>query len=259
MTRIIRSCITAFSLTVCGGLILGQGQIADAHFAAETQNRTMLAQAKADMPDQGGGKAATDKTKATTGNAPDAATQVTELKKEQTMLKEMAEAIKRTRRTVIDMINECLKPLVPPNAGTAGGELDIREGDIIPEIPTMAEFAGKYAPPRKKYMKVFMAQLTSMIPILQDEIDNLEIPPSEKEFAAQPLEDIDGYMGDIELHFKKLKAIAKSGNFNQVSTINECRGLAASCKSVDDARKKLLHVDETTERKDEKLEKKEGK
>lgn len=258
MTRNRRSCIPVILLTVCGALIFGQGQTANAHSTGNTQSRTMLAEAKADPPGQGGAKTATDKTNATAGNTMNEAAQIDELKTEQTLLRQMAEAIRHTRRPVIDMLKECLQPLAPQSRGV-GGELDIREGDIIPDIPNLAELAGKYAPPRKKYMKLFMAQLSSMIPLLQDEIDNLVIPDSEKEFAAQPLEDIDGYMGDIEQYIKKLKSIAKSGDFNQVPTINQCRGLDASCKAIDEARKKLLHVDETTERKDEKLEKQESK
>ena len=107
----------------------------------DTQIPTMLAQANAASTAQTGAKTSTDKPAATTGNTNDAAAQVDELKTEQTLLKQMAEAIKRTRRPVVDMINECLRPLAPPLSGIAG-DSDIREGDIIPDTPPFLSLRG---------------------------------------------------------------------------------------------------------------------
>src|SRR5271155_2234461 len=144
MTRSLRSYIPVVSLTIFGGIIFGQWQSAEAYSPGKTQSRSMLAEAKVDTPAEGGAKAASDKTNATAGNTVGSATQLDELKKEQALLRQMAEAIKRTHRPAIDMINECLRPLAPPAVGLAG-DLDIREGDIIPDIPIQSEFAGKYA------------------------------------------------------------------------------------------------------------------
>jgi hypothetical protein len=191
----------------------------------------------------------------TTGGANSAADQVLQLKTEQNQLRRMSEAVKRTRRAALDLIGECTQPI------EMMGEIDIIGQDVIPIMPaTSAGFANQYVAPRSKYVNLHMSQLSQMIPILQEDLDKLEIPDSEKDFAGPSVTEIDGYMNDIRSHFKKLKSLTKdSDDYDRLALVNESRGIDSSCKAIDSARKKLLHEDVKTEHKEEKVERSEEK
>lgn len=224
--------LPAVALVSCGALLLGGLQSA----GAVDTNAPVAGQTPAPAD-----------SKAAAFNG--AQTQVTALKQEQTQLRRMGEAIKRLRRAGMDIIGECTQPL------EMMGEIDIIGQDVIPIMPATAEgFEKEYIPPRPKYIKLHMDQLSSLLPILQDDIDQLVIPDSEKSFADQPMQDLNGYMGDLKLHYKKLKSLTRSGDYDQVGLTNEARGIDSACKAMEGARKKLLHEDEKLEKQEEKVE-----
>ena len=249
MARHTKICIPIIRLASCGALVLGPAQLAEAVPLRCSHRPLLLAAAASDSS-----KTAATNPTVSTGTTNDAAAQVTALKQEQTQLRRMREAIKRARCAGLDIIGECTQPV------EMAGEIDVIGDDFIPIMPATSEgFAQNYIPPGPKYIKLHMAQLAAMIPILQDDIDKMAIPDSEKSFAQHPMQDVDGYMGDIKQHYKKLKSLTKSGDYDQVALINEARGIDASCKGIDAARKKLLHEEGQTERKEEKLERSQEK
>lgn len=192
----------------------------------------------------------------TAGAAADTpAAELAALKTEQTQLRQMGEAVKRTNRASLDIIGECTQPI------EMMGEIDIIGQDIIPIMPATAEgFGNHYMPPRPKYINLHMAQLNSIVPILQDEIDKLVIPPAEKAIAAQALEDLRGCMGDLQLHVKKLQdATVNKTDFDVLVLTSEARGIDSCCKCIEEARKKLLHDDAQVQRQEQKEEKKQEK
>jgi hypothetical protein len=191
---------------------------------------------------------------AATTDGANASAQINQLKIEQTQLRRMAESVKRTKRAGTDLIGECTQPV------EMSGEIDIIGQDVIPIMPATSEgFAQNYIAPRPKYVKLHMNQLGALIPILQDDVNTLSIPDSEKAYAAQPLQDLAGYMNDLRQHYKKLLELTKTEDYDQVAICNEARGLDTSCKGIDSARKKLLHQDEKIEHQEEKIEKNESK
>ena len=231
------------TLASCGTLVLGLSIIPDA-IAAQPSDTSKPAATQPAATQPG----------VTTGNTDAAAVQITGLKQEQIQLRRMGEAVKRTRRAGLDIIGECTQPI------EMMGEIDIIGQDVIPIMPATAEgFGNSYMPPRPKYVNLHMSQLETLIPILQDDIDHVVIPDSEKDFAVQPMQDLNGYMNDIKLHFQKLKSLTAADNYDQVLLTSEARGIDASCKAIDAARKKLLHEDSVIERKEEKLERSEQK
>ena len=162
----------------------------------------------------------------------------------------MAESIKRTKRAGIDLIGECTQPV------EMSGEIDIIGQDVIPILPATFEgFAQSYIAPRPKYIKLHMNQFGALIPILQEDVNNLLVPDSEKAYAAQPLQDLSGYLNDLRQHYKKLLDLTKSEDYDQVAICNESRGIDTGCKGIDSARKKLLHEDVKIEHQEEKIEK----
>lgn len=177
------------------------------------------------------------------------------LKTEQTQLKQMGEAIRRTNRAALDVITECTQPI------EMMGEIDIIGQDIIPIMPATAEgFGNHYMPPRPKYVNLHMAQLSSIVPILQDEIDKLVIPPAEKDLAAQPLEDLKGCFSDLQMHLKKLQdATTNKTDYDVLVLTSAARGIDSCCKCIDGARKKLLHDDSQVQRQELKEQKMESK
>jgi hypothetical protein len=191
---------------------------------------------------------------ATAGNTDAAAAQVTALKQEQTQLRRMSEAVKRVRRANLDLIGECTQPM------EMAGEIDIIGMDVIPIMPATAEgFGQNYLPPRPKYINLHMTQLGALIPILKDDIDMLAVPDAEKDFASGPLQDLGGYMGDIKQHYKNLKSLTKSSDYDVISLTNEARGIDDCCKNIESARKKLLHEGDKVERQEEKVERQQEK
>ncbi len=196
-------------------------------------------------------KTDTGEKSSTTGST--TADTINTLKTEQQQLRRMGEAVKRTKRAALDLIQECTQPV------EMMGEIDIIGQDVIPIMPATAEgFGGNYAPPRPKYIDLHMSQLNAIVPILQDEVKTLSIPEEEKEFAKQPLEDLNGNMGDMLLHLKKLQALTKSvEDWNVQEMLSESKGIISTVKELDSARKKLLHIDEVLEKKEEKLERQE--
>ncbi|MBX9690119.1 MAG: hypothetical protein K2X27_25635 [Candidatus Obscuribacterales bacterium] len=237
--------------------ISGSAIIPLASCFALTLNLANIVQSQADAPDNSSDKtaaASSNKTDSSNSGGSPAAQEIASLKQEQIQLRRMGEAIKRTRRAALDLIGECTQPI------EMMGEIDIIGQDVIPIMPATAEgFGNQYIPPRPKYIKLHMDQLESLVPILQDDLDNLKIPDSEKDAASQPLQDIKGYMSDLRGHFKKLENLTKTDDYDQPSLTNEARGMDASCKGIDAARKKLLHEESQTERKEEKIEKNEAK
>lgn len=237
--------LAIISLALSGTLGLGFAQIALAETAQDKSAGTQISAAQANPN-------SVTKTTGTTGSDPAAV--VATMKSEQQQLRRMGEAIKRTRRAGLDLIGECTQPI------EMMGEIDIIGQDVIPIMPATAEgFGNQYNPPRPRYINLHMTQLGALIPILQDDVDGLLVPDSEKDFAAQPLKDLKGYMGDLSAHYKKLQDLTKTSDYDQMALTNEARGVDASCKGIDEARKKLLHEDAKAEKKEEKLEEQDRK
>lgn len=190
-----------------------------------------------------------DASTATNGTSPVAAT-VANFKTEEQQLRRMGEAVKRVHRAAMDLIGECTQPI------EMMGEIDIIGQDVIPIMPATAEgFGTQYLPPRPKYIKLHVDQLASLIPILQDDLKNLVVPENEKTTAAQPLEDLQGNIGDLGGHLSLLQKMVASEDFNQFNLTNEARGIIATSKAIEAARKKLLHEEAKLEKQEEKVEK----
>lgn len=255
MARKTKFCRHTISLAVCGTLVLGMTQCVNAISLPGSNDALLLAAVDSNSANsKSSANTPASTASATTGNTNSPADQVKELKTEQTQLRRMSEAIKRTQRAAMDIIGECTQPL------EMMGEIDIIGQDVIPIMPATSEgFGNSYSAPRPKYIKMHLAQLGAIIPILQDEIDNIVIPVAEKDSAAQPMQDMSGYMGDIRQHFQKLSSLSQSGNYDQVSLTNEARGIDASCRAINSARNKLLHEEKKVEHAEEKLERSETK
>lgn len=242
-------------LLLCGCIALSfsVGQT----FALADQNKSNDVAAAAGPPKSADAPKAADTTSGATKTptSTNAAATVATLKQEQIQLKQMAEAIKRVNRAGYDLIGECTQPV------EMMGEIDIIGMDVIPIMPATAEgFANQYVPPRSKYVKLHMGQLVGMVPILQDDINKLVIPPEEKDYATQPLADLKGIMGDLQMHVKKLQDLTKvDDDYNVLEITSEARGVDACCKDIDKARKKLLHQEDREQHKEEKLEREEEK
>ncbi len=190
-----------------------------------------------------------DATTTSTGSAPVAAT-VANFKTEEQQLRRMGEAVKRVSRAAMDLIGECTQPI------EMMGEIDIIGQDVIPIMPATAEgFGTQYLPPRPKYIKLHVDQLASLIPILQDDLKTLVVPENEKATAAQPLDDLQGNIGDLGGHLALLQKMVATEDFNQFNLTNEARGIIATSKAIEVARKKLLHEEAKLEKQEEKVEK----
>lgn len=176
---------------------------------------------------------------------------VANYKTEEQQLRRMAEAIKRVRRTGLDIIGECTQPL------EMIGEIDIIGQDIIPIMPATAEgFGQQYIPPRPKYVKLHVDQLAALLPILKDEIDTLVIPEEEKQTAAKPIADMRGNLDDLGLQLATAQKMVAAEDYNQFNLTNVGRGIDSACKNIEIARKQLLHEEVRLEKKEEKIEKK---
>lgn len=186
-------------------------------------------------------------------NSPKA--QLSALKTEEQQLRRMGEAVKRTRKAAMDIINECTQPV------EMMGEIDIIGQDIIPIMPQTAEgFGNQYVPPRPKYINLHMSHLSALVPILQDDIDQLIIPPDEKAFAEQPLQDLKGNMSDLQRHLKKLQDLTNNTtDYDLPSLMSSTRGVESACRGIDSARKKLLHEDIKLEHQEQKLDRQQEK
>lgn len=175
---------------------------------------------------------------------------VANFKTEEQQLRRMGEAVKRVHRAAMDLIGECTQPV------EMMGEIDIIGQDVIPIMPATAEgFGTQYLPPRPKYVKLHVDQLASLIPILQDDLNTLVVPENEKATAAQPLEDLKGNIGDLGGHLGILQKMVASDDINQFNLTNEARGIIATTKAIEVARKKLLHEEAKLEKQEEKVEK----
>lgn len=159
-------------------------------------------------------------------------------------LRMMGEAIKRVRRAAGDLASECTQPV------EMMGEIDIIGTDVIPIMPATAEgFGNQYIPPRPKYVNLHMSQLSSLIPILEDDMQTLNIPDPEKDYAAPLLADAKNYLGDVKKHFETLQTLTKPGtDYDASAIVSECRGIHASTGQIDGDRKKLLHEDKKLEK-----------
>ena len=219
--------------------------------AERIKAQEQVAAATAAAPKDSSASAAPATTDSTTG----AAAVVATLKTEQTQLRAMGEAVKRTKRASGDLLMECTQPV------EMMGEIDIIGQDVIPIMPATAEgFGNNYAPPRPKYINLHMAQLSSLVPILADDIKSLKIPDVEKDTAAGPLEDLQGNMDDLNKHYARLVEITKDKtDYNIQELMSAARGIDSCCKGIDMARKKLLHEDARLEKQEEKAVKTEGK
>lgn len=168
-------------------------------------------------------------------------------KTEEQQLRRMSEALKRTKRAAGDLIMECTQPV------EMIGEIDIIGTDVIPIMPQTAEgFGNQYVEPRPKYVNLHMQQLGQLIPILQDDINTLTIPDEEKTYAMPLVKDLNSFMQDIGQHFKNLQALTIGTDYDQNQIVAECQSIDSAMKSIDKARKMLLHEDILTEKQDEK-------
>lgn len=239
------------SLSLLGSPLSARADGADKDKPAEQQLAAKSANSSG--ADSAGGDQAKDKSQASgsTGGAGDLKADIADLKSEQIQLRRMGEAVKRTKKAAVDIVVECTQPI------EMMGEIDIIGQDIIPIMPQTAEgFGNQYMPPRSKYINLHMAQLVSLVPILKDDIEQLKVPASEKDFAQKPLEDLNGYVNDINLHLKKLHELTdNTSDYERLALMNEAKGIDDACRGIESARKKLLHEEARLERKEEKQEK----
>lgn len=160
-------------------------------------------------------------------------------------LRMMGEGIKRVRRAASDLAAECTQPV------EMMGEIDIIGTDVIPIMPATAEgFGNQYIPPRPKYVNLHMQQLGNLIPILEDDMQTLTLPDSEKEYATPLLADAKNYLADVKKHYGVLQGLTKPGttDYDASTIVNECRAIHAATGEIDNDRKKLLHEDKKLEK-----------
>ena len=241
-----------FSTIMCAAIASVLASAAGSAYAADATdaNKSSVAAAGA-TPASSAPASTTGSTPGAAVNTGSVATTVANFKTEEQQLRRMAEAIKRVRRGGFDVIGECMQPI------EMIGEIDIIGQDIIPIMPQTAEgFGNQYQPPRPKYINMHVAALGLVVPLLQDEVNTLVVPDSEKVSAAGPLEDLKGNLGDIVTHYNTLQKMVANNDYNQFNLTNEARGLDSAAKAMEIARKKLLHEEGVLEKKEEKIEKK---
>lgn len=227
--------------SIAFSIALASGFHATASFSADSDCQNKIADAAAASTSTASGGDSTSSVVAT-------------LKSEQQQLRRMGEAIKRAKRAASDVLQECTQPV------EMMGEIDIIGQDVIPIMPATAEgFGNNYLPPRPKYMNLHMAQLEALVPILKDDVESLAIPDVEKDYAKQPLDELNGNYADFKKLYATLVTLTKDKvDYNVQELMSTAHGIDATCKGMDAARKKLLHEESKAEKQEEKNEKKEG-
>ncbi len=205
--------------------------------AADAVGKSSDAKVSVAQPDASG------KPSTTTGAVPVTSVKTIALTAER-QLRLMGEAVKRVRRAASDLASECTQPL------EMMGEIDIIGTDVIPIMPATAEgFGNQYIPPRPKYVNLHMSQLTNLIPILEDDIQTINVPDAEKDYASPLVADAKNYLADVKKHYDILVSLTKPGtDYDATSIVNECRGIHAATGDIDSDRKKLLHEDKKIEK-----------
>lgn len=238
--------VLSASLCLAIACLVNTGSVLAADSDAKATGKSKEAAAAASTPSKPNESSTAS---SSSGSAPVAAT-VANFKTEEQQLRRMGEGVKRVHRAAMDLIGECTQPV------EMMGEIDIIGQDVIPIMPATAEgFGTQYLPPRPKYIKLHVDQLASLIPILQDDINQLVVPENEKTSAAQPLDDLKGNIGDLAGHLGILQKMVSAEDYNQFNLTNEARGLIATSKAIEVARKKLLHEEAKLEKQEEKVEK----
>jgi hypothetical protein len=113
-------------------------------------------------------------------------------------------------------------------------------GTVI-EIPESFT-TGPLLPMRKKWVDYYMAQITQLSTMLQDEIDGTLIPDDKVADCKPYMDSLNTAMADVEAHRQKLLQLTLSAPYDNQAIAMECKGISFDMKQIKELHKKLYHA-----------------
>ena len=154
-------------------------------------------------------------------------------------LKELDETSKYLKRSSMDLMTECERQNY-----VCVGEPDVIGSMVIPAIPEPSGMLpmGDVLPARKKWIDVYMQQLSQIVAYLQKEMSSIVIPPDKADAVEQPWNDMKALAGDIAQHYQNLQPLTQGPKYDNLKIGREALGIYDDTKTFEELRKKIFHI-----------------
>lgn len=159
-------------------------------------------------------------------------------------LRELGQVVHHIHQTSNDLATEASQPI------DMVGEIDIIGGQVIPILPATAEGFGptQYMAPRKKYLDLYMAHLSNLLPLLNDEINTLVVPAYAQGTVSPMVAKMKSWAADIQQDYTALQASTAGPKFVNKDIRTQADAITETIKGID----KLRHDIYKEMRRDEK-------
>lgn len=220
-------------LVIAGNLTLTNGQVPAAAQPQNIQAQTANAATQAAIPAAGSDASSPDQVKNMTPDMVLAAIDAT---------------AKRFDKSLHDMLHEVQRrygkvqyyPYVAEDLGYVDPVFS--DGIMWPMFPSQGEILeqGEPMPPRKQWLDYYMVQITHLVPILQNEVNDISFNAAQQGLVKVDWEVMQSNMATIAQEAQQLTALTKGPQYDNTAIAKQCLKLHEDIKGLLDIRKTVL-------------------
>jgi hypothetical protein len=151
-------------------------------------------------------------------------------------IKEMGVAMRQISHAATELYGEMTRQDM-----VSLGSPDVIGTMVIPAIPVGPIGLGPYLEPRKKWVDLCMTHLSQMMPMLQEEIADINpaLHAETKDDADPVLAEVNTLMTQVQASYGKLQTLTQAAKYDNVAIANECVTLTEAMKKLEKLRKQL--------------------
>jgi hypothetical protein len=154
-------------------------------------------------------------------------------------VRELEETSRYLRRAVIDLIGE-----VERQDYVTVGSPNMIGSMVIPAMPTPSGqiATGDILPARKKWVDIFMSEISKAVIALTQECSQLVMPAEKQASVAQPLVELKTLIKDIDAHYQNLLLVTKGPTYENLKVGKETLAIYDDLRPCEEQLKKIYHL-----------------
>lgn len=154
-------------------------------------------------------------------------------------VRELEETSRYLRRAVIDLIGE-----VERQVYVTVGSPNMIGSMVIPAMPspTGQLATGEMLPARKKWVDIYMSEISQAVLALTQECSSLAVPDGKQAIVAQSLGELKAFVKDIDAHYQNLLLVTKGPTYENLKVGKEVLAIYDDLRPCEELLKKIYHL-----------------
>jgi hypothetical protein len=160
-------------------------------------------------------------------------------------LKSISDVVHRVRQDALQVIND-----IEQRSMVVTGEAELirpiawADKDPVPWAQQMLEL-GPALPPHKKWLDTDVDNLGEAIQLLQEDIEALQFPDTQKDQATPAMSEMNTLMQDVQTQYKNLQGLSKGPKYDNIAIGKAALAIYDDMKKMEKPWKQALQLSRT--------------